>query len=79
MVSTASGQAQQTISQLGWVMGDAGMFATNFRMGMMAIGNNIPMVVQGLTQLKTETGSWKGAVSSLGKFDHGSGRNYYWP
>ena len=44
-----------TVGQLGWALGDADMFLVNFRMGMMSIGNNIPMVVQGLTYVKKAT------------------------
>lgn len=36
----------QAMGQFGWVLGDADMFLVNFRMGMMSIANNIPMVVQ---------------------------------
>lgn len=41
-------QMNQTMGQLGWAIGDANMFLVNFRMGMMSVANNIPMVVQGL-------------------------------
>lgn len=44
----------QTMTQLGWVVGDVNMFMVNFRMGMMSIGNNIPMVVQGLQRAREE-------------------------
>lgn len=49
MKGTSSGvQAMsQTMGQLGWAIGDADMFLVNFRMGMMSIGNNIPMIAQG--------------------------------
>jgi len=48
--TSGSGQMNHAITQLGWVMGDADMFLVNFRMGMMSIGNNIPMVVQAFTE-----------------------------
>jgi hypothetical protein len=62
----SGGDLTNVMGQLGWVVGDAGMFMTNFRMGMMSIGNNIPMVVQGLIQAKDATGGWKGVMSGLG-------------
>jgi hypothetical protein len=45
-------QMNTAIGALGWAMGDANMFLVNFRMGMMSIANNIPMIVQGLLQAK---------------------------
>lgn len=47
-------QMNNTMGQLGWVMGDANMFLVNFRMGMMSVANNIPMVVQGLAMVRAE-------------------------
>lgn len=47
-------QMNQTMGQLGWAMGDANMFLVNFRMGMMSVANNIPMVVQGLAMVRAE-------------------------
>ncbi len=44
----------QSLGQLGWVLGDANMFMVNFRMGMMSVANNIPMVVQGFMQARTQ-------------------------
>lgn len=43
-----------TMSQFGWILGDANMFMVNFRMGMMSIGNNIPMVVLGFQRAQQE-------------------------
>ncbi len=51
-VAQGGNQMNQTLSQLGWVLGDANMFMVDFRMGMMSIGNNIPMVVQGFMQAR---------------------------
>lgn len=51
---SVAGTSQMTnaIGALGWAVGDANMFLVNFRMGMMSIANNIPMIVQGLLQAK---------------------------
>ena len=46
-VNRAGGQMTQTMGQLGYAIGDADMFFVNFRMGMMSVANNIPMVAQG--------------------------------
>ncbi len=56
MQGTSSGvQAMsQTMGQLGWAIGDADMFLVNFRMGMMSIGNNIPMIAQGFGYVKNK-------------------------
>lgn len=48
----AVGNMNMTMGQLGFLIGDADMFFVNFRMGMMSIANNVPMVVQGLMQAK---------------------------
>jgi hypothetical protein len=45
---------QMAVGQFGWVLGDANMFLVNFRMGLMSIGNNIPMVVQYMAEAKQE-------------------------
>ncbi len=56
-------QMNNAIGQMGWALGDADMFIVNFRMGMMSIANNIPMVVRGLIDAKTAA---SGAGKSLG-------------
>lgn len=59
------GQMNQTLGQFGFLLGDADMFMVNFRMGMMSIANNVPMVVQGLTRVQEEakaTGTAFGTV-----------------
>ncbi len=38
-------QMNMAIMQTGYVMNDAQMFLVNFRMGMMGISNNIPMII----------------------------------
>lgn len=63
--TTANGgvsQMNNALGQLGYGLGDASMFMVNFRMGMMSIGNNIPVVVNGLMQAK------KAAEESGGTF-----------
>lgn len=45
------------MGQFGYLVGDADMFLVNFRMGLMSIGNNIPMVVQYLQYAKQEASS----------------------
>ncbi len=46
-------QMNTAIGALGWTLGDANMFMVNFRMGMMSVANNIPMIVQGFLQAKS--------------------------
>jgi hypothetical protein len=51
-------QMNMAIMQTGYVMNDAQMFLVNFRMGMMGVANNIPMIVQNFMQAKAAaTGS----------------------
>ncbi len=42
------------IGQFGYLLSDADMFLVNVRMGMMSIGNNVPMVLQYLQYAKQE-------------------------
>jgi hypothetical protein len=49
-------QMNMAIMQTGYVMNDAQMFLVNFRMGMMGVANNIPMIVQNFTQAKQAAG-----------------------
>lgn len=51
-VAGGMGSMNNAIGQLGYAIGDANMFLVNFRMGMMSIGNNIPIIVQGFMQAK---------------------------
>lgn len=51
-MATGTNQMNQAMGQLGFMIGDADMFMMNFRMGMMSIANNVPMVVQGLMYAK---------------------------
>lgn len=54
----------QALGQFGWMLGDADMFMVNFRMGMMSIGNNIPMIVNGFIQAKKEAQSLNTTLGS---------------
>jgi len=45
-------QMNMAMGQLGWALGDANMFVVNFRMGMMSVANNIPMVINALTDAR---------------------------
>lgn len=51
-VMVGTGQMTQVLGQLGYAIGDADMFMLNFRMGMMSVANNIPMVVTGFINAK---------------------------
>lgn len=53
-VTPGANQMTNAMGQLGYMLGDANMFAVNFRMGMMSIANNIPMVVQMLGYARAE-------------------------
>jgi len=53
------------VNQLGFALGDASVFAVDFRMGLLGIGNNIPFIVQGMMELKEsakDTGKAFGTV-----------------
>lgn len=65
---TTAGVAQMNsaMGQLGYGIGDAAMFMVNFRMGMMAVANNIPFVIEQFRRVKdnvdTVGGSFKSAL-----------------
>lgn len=61
----AVGNMNMTMGQLGFLIGDADMFFVNFRMGMMSVANNVPMVVQGLMQAKQAAESTGKSFSSV--------------
>lgn len=46
------GSMNNAVLELGYTLSDSAMFLTSFRMGMMSIGNNLPMIVQGFMQSK---------------------------
>lgn len=52
------------MGQFGYLIGDADMFMMNFRMGLMSIGNNIPMVIQYMRYAQDEA---KGLNMTLGQ------------
>lgn len=58
-------QGQLAITQLGYVLNDSAVFATNFRMGLMGIGNNIPMVVQALQNAREEVKATGGSMKDV--------------
>lgn len=45
-------QMRMAMSQFGYVLNDAQVFMVNFRMGLMGISNNIPMIVQNFVDAK---------------------------
>lgn len=56
MKSTANNfdSGSMAMRSLGYTMNDVSTFAIDFRMGLMAIGNNIPMVIEQFMQMKQE-------------------------
>ncbi len=54
-VSKGSTLMNMVIMQSGYALGDSAMFATNFRMGLMGVANNIPMIVQYMQMAREET------------------------
>ncbi len=53
-VNTGSTNMNMAIMQSGYILNDASMIAVNFRMALMGVANNIPMVVQGIMAAKNE-------------------------
>ncbi|HWP83271.1 MAG TPA: hypothetical protein VNN76_11525 [Bacteroidota bacterium] len=51
----SSTNARLALQQLTFVISDAPTFMTNFRFGMMAVGNNLDMVARTMLQLREET------------------------
>lgn len=51
--------------QTGYIMNDAQMFLVNFRMGLMGIANNIPMVVQLLAEARKEITTMGGSIKDV--------------
>lgn len=49
----AVSSATMAMGQLGYATNDAAMFFVNFRMGILGVANNIPMIVQSLMQART--------------------------
>lgn len=57
-----SGNARMAVTSFNYSIQDGAYLFTNFRMGMMAISNNVPMLIQGLVGMKAEA---KGANQSF--------------
>lgn len=53
-VATGSSSMNMAIMQSGYILNDASMIAVNFRMALMGVANNVPMVIQGLMQAKDQ-------------------------
>jgi len=49
-----TGDSRMAVNAFNYTLQDSGMFFVNFRMGMMSISNNIPMLIQGLLGMKRE-------------------------
>jgi len=49
-----TGDSRMAVNAFNYTLQDSGMFFVNFRMGMMSISNNIPMLIQGLIGMKRE-------------------------
>ncbi len=56
-VAKGSKTMEMALGQFGWVLGDASTFLVSFRMGLMSIANNIPMVVQYFSMASQEAKS----------------------
>jgi hypothetical protein len=50
------------VSQLGYAMNDASMFLVNFRMGLMGVANNIPMVISLMQAARVEIAATGGTM-----------------
>jgi len=64
-MSRSASRANNTLFELSRGIGDAGQFQFGLAAGFTAIGNNIPQVIERLSELRTETGSVKGVISGL--------------
>ena len=51
-ITAGTGQMNAAFGQLGYLLSDVDMFLVNFRMGMMSVANNIPIVVQQFAHAK---------------------------
>lgn len=54
------------LRSLNYVFQDSAVFAYGFQQGLMGIGNNIPMLVEGFQRMKQESGGTAGAFKALG-------------
>lgn len=53
-MTTGISSMNMAIGQFGFLLGDADMFLMNFRMGMMSVANNFPMVIQFMQYAREE-------------------------
>lgn len=65
LFTTGSSSARMAVSQFGYALGDASMIAVDFRMFLLSIGNNLPFIAQGLSQMARDA---KLANISFGDF-----------
>lgn len=61
----ASANAAMTLQSLNYTIRDAPYFARDFSLGLLAVGNNLNPLIDGFIRMKTETGSYGGALKSL--------------
>ena len=57
--------ARLVVSQFLYILQDSAYIFTDFRMGMMAISNNIPFLVQGFANLREQAGSTREALKTF--------------
>jgi DNA repair exonuclease SbcCD ATPase subunit len=60
------GKAGYALQGMNYILQDSPYFLMNFRMGVMAIGNNISPVVESISRLTQSTGGLRGAMSAMG-------------
>jgi len=63
---TGMSRAAQSTQSLNYIMRDSPYFFQSFNMGLMAVGNNLNPFIDQMLLAKKETGSWKGALTTLG-------------
>ena len=73
-----TGDSRMAVSAFNYTLQDAGMFFVNFRMGMMSISNNVPMLIQGLIGMKREAEAGNKAFKTYLK-ESFSGPNAFLP
>jgi len=61
----ASANATVTLQALNYTVRDSAYFTRDFALGILAVGNNLNPLIDGFIRMKQETGSYKGAMSSL--------------
>ena len=73
-----TGNSRMAVSAFNYTLQDSGMFFVNFRMGMMSISNNVPMLLQGLMGMKREAAEGNKAFKTYLK-ESFSGPNAFLP